>query len=280
MPTPIDTEALKQIARHHAACGLTSRLRGLPYERCAELPWVVRYLRPRFGEPLRYLDIGSGASPLPTFILRNSRWDVTCLDKFHSVRKQFRFLEALGPNGDAPRFHVVEKDLLESGLPSESFDVVTIVSVIEHFEGGTDSAAMRTLGRLLRPGGQVVLTTLMNEPHYREFYLREHVYGEEFRGKPVFYQRHYDVRSLSERIIKPSGLAEKERVYFGDYGFQCFERVMQQPKALRALYMWSTPRLASRFLTYDGRPVSREGMRMNTASGVILVLEKPGSHKA
>jgi hypothetical protein len=91
----------------------------------------------------------------------------------------------------------------------------------------------------------------------------------------VFYQRHYDLRSLIERIIQPSGLFEAHRVYFGDYGFQCFEKILQQPKPLRALYTWCTPWLAIHHLSYRSYPVSRKEMRMNTASGLILVLEKP-----
>jgi hypothetical protein len=95
----------------------------------------------------------------------------------------------------------------------------------------------------------------------------------------VFYQRHYDVASVQQRLIAPSGLRELDRAYFGDYGFQFFERVLQRKlpgplKPLRALYKWATPLFASRFLTYSDRPVSRRDMATNTASGVILVLTK------
>jgi SAM-dependent methyltransferase len=275
MSMQIDTVVLKDIASHHRACGFRSRLHGLPYERCAELSWVVRHLHPQFNEHFRYLDVGTGESPLPTFLLRNSQWQITCLDKCQWIRAQHRFLQALNPNGSNRRFHVVEGDLLEAELTEESFDVITLISVIEHFEGNSDSAAMRRVARLLRPGGQCILTTPVNEPFFREFYVRNNVYGSRFGGAPVYYQRHYDVRSLAERIIGPSGLIEQHRVYFGDYGFQCFEKVLQTPKPLRAFYLWSAPWLASRFASYEPHPVSRRDMRMNTASGAILVLQKP-----
>src|SRR5205807_2764917 len=274
MSTRIDSVVLTEVISHHHACSFWLRLRRLAYERCAELSWVVWHLNPRFGEHLRYLDIGSGESPLPTFVLRNSYWQVTCLDKYHSVRTQCRFLRAFNSNGSSRRFQVVEGNLLEADLPEESFDVITLISVIEYFEGNSDSAAMRRVTLLLRPGGECVLTTPMNDPFFREFYLRKSVYGSQFRGKPVYYQRHYDVRQLAERIIRPSGLVEQQRVYFGDYGFQCFERILQQPKPLRAFYLWTAPWLASRFVTYQPHPVSRRDMRMNTASGGILVLRK------
>jgi hypothetical protein len=105
------------------------------------------------------------------------------------------------------------------------------------------------------------------------------VYGEAFQKEPVFYQRHYDVPSVERRLIAPSGLREVERVYFGDYGFQFFERVLQRRlpgplKPLRALYKWATPHFARRFLTYSDKPVSRADMAVNTAAGVIVVLTK------
>lgn len=272
----INTTVLKQIAAHHRGLGLKCRLKGLPYERCAELSWVIEYLKPRFSEELHYLDIGSGESPLPTFLRADSLWEITCLDKCPWVRKQYRFSRGThATKKPAERFHVIEANLLEADLPEESFDLITCISVIEHFEGSSDSAAMKAAARLLRPGGKLILTTPVNEPFFAEFYLQKPVYGVDFRGSPVFYQRHYDLASVTERIIKPAGLMEIQRVYFGEYGFQCFEKVLQQPKPLRALYAWSTPRLAMRYLSYRPYPVSRSDMRMNTASGLILVLEKP-----
>ncbi len=174
------------------------------------------------------------------------------------------------------RLHIIEDDLLKTDLPAGSFDIVTSISVIEHFEGGLDSEAMKATARLLKPGGTLLLTTLMNEDHFKEFYLDESVYGDTHQGSPVYYQRHYDVESLGRRVIRPSGLAEEGRVYFGDYGFQCFDRMFQDvPKVIRAFYQWATPFFASRFLSYRSFPTSREGMRTNTSSGVIVVLAKP-----
>jgi len=251
-------------------------LKGLGYERCAELPWVVDHLAPRFQEEVRYLDIGTGESPLPTFLCAQTRWDITCVDKCSWVQQQHQFLQTINGAADhSKRFRVIEADLLETDFPPNSFDVITSISVIEHFEGKSDSEAMKATARLLRPGGSLVLTTLVNEPYFAEFYLARTVYGVENHGSPTFYQRHYDLRSIAERLIEPSGLVEKQRVYFGDYGFQCFEKILQQPKPLRVLYLWNKPWLAKTFLSYRSQPVSRKEMRMNTASGLILVLEKP-----
>jgi SAM-dependent methyltransferase len=237
---------------------------------------VIDYLQPRFQERLQYLDIGAGESPLPSFLYAHANWDIACLDKCSWVRKQERFAHLVKDRSvesvSGRRFVVVEADLLKAALANRSFDIVTCISVIEHFEGGLDTVAIKACARLLRPGGRLILTTLINAARFAEFYVSRAVYGEECRGSPVFYQRHYDLRSVDERLITPSGLLELDRIYFGDYGFQCFEKVMQRPKPLRAFYAWNTPWLARRYLTYRPYPISRRDMRMNTASGLILVL--------
>jgi len=277
----INRSTLAEITGHFGSLSALNRLHGLNYERCAELPYVIDRLRPRFQERLTYLDIGSGGeSPLPTYLLKHTQWSIQCVDKFDWVRRQEeyakRVLGGTSPNG---RFGVRVQDLLAADLPEETFDVITNISVIEHFPGSTDSEAMARSARLLKPGGTYILTTLMNDGFFKEHFVQQDVYGEAFRTEPVFYQRHYDVPNVQRRLIDPSGLREQDRVYFGDYGYQCFERVVQRKlpgplKPLRALYKWATPHFASRFLTYSDRPVSRSDMATNTASGVIVVLTK------
>lgn len=276
MREDIDGSTLRSIWAHQIRLEPADLIRGVPYERCAELPYVVDLLRPRFDEGLAYLDIGTGASPLPTFLLRNTRWDVTCVDKFSSVRTQHTYLERLKSVTDGSgRFKVVERDIFEADLPQASFDIISIISVIEHMEGDRDMRAMELASSLLKPGGWLVLSTPVNEGFPREYYLDEGVYGERPSEGGVFYQRHYDVAGVNQRLVRASGLRELSRVYFGEYGYQAFERLLQaKPKMLRLWYQWATPILARRFLEYRDFPVGRRDMLMNTASGVIVLLEK------
>jgi 2-polyprenyl-3-methyl-5-hydroxy-6-metoxy-1,4-benzoquinol methylase len=275
----IDSRFLRPIVDHYYRLGRANRLRGFAYERCAELPYVLKTLEPLFREKLRYLDIGSGGeSPLPTWLLVNTNWDITCVDKFAWVRSQLAHASRVASAEEvAKRFHVVEMDFLETRLPARSFDVITNISVIEHFEGNSDSEAMAASGELLRPGGTYVLTTPVNEGFYREIYVKRDVYGEQaVQGKAVYYQRHYDTGTIRSRLIEPSGLVEVERSYFGDYGRQFFEelggsfmrRVVNLPKRC------NMPKYALRHLSYSDRPVSRADMKDNTASGVIVVLTR------
>ncbi|MBN2475607.1 MAG: class I SAM-dependent methyltransferase [Pirellulales bacterium] len=274
----IDGAVLREIRKHDQRLGLRHRIKGLAYERCAEIPFIVQQLQGRFGQRLKHLDIGSGGdSPLPTFLLRHSNWDVSCVDKCDWVDWQHRHAQKVmrgKPYKD--RFRVIREDFLATALPAESFDVITNISVVEHFEGHLDVEAMRASARLLRPGGVYILTTPVNEGHFREFYVGKNVYGDRYQGEPVFYQRHYDLKSLDQRVIHPSGLRERQRVFFGDYGFQCFENLFQKPpRLIRTLYRWAQPHFARRYLTYNEFPASRENMRTNTASGVIVIMEKP-----
>lgn len=276
MTQKVNVQLLQSITRHHRALGLMYAIKGLNYERCAELPYIIGLLQDKFNDKLKYLDIGSGESPLPTYFLKASNWDIWCVDKFSWVQRQWKHAaRVMGGRAVENRFHVVEKDFFQADLPPESFDIITNVSVIEHFEGDLDSKAMTASAKLLKPGGYYILTTLINEGYYKEFYLEKSVYGESYNDKPVFYQRHYDLDSLESRIIKPTGLKEVSRIYFGDYGYQAFENIFQRvPKIVRAFYQWAMPWFAQRYLSYSSTPISRQEMLTNTASGVILVLQK------
>lgn len=276
----IDPVLLKELVAHTRKLDLRNFIfnSSMRFERCGELPYIVSKLQPLFGKKLNYLDIGTGNSAFPTYLLKKTNWDITCLDKHSWMNMQHGFADrVMGNTPYKDRFHVVEKNFLETELPAESFDVITNISVIEHFEGTSDSIAMEKSAKLLKPGGIYILTTPMNEGHFKEFYITQSVYGEKYKNKPVFFQRHYDVAGFESRIIKPTGLKEKERIYMGEYGFQFKETFIDPPsflKPLKVLYQWAIPSFAKKFLTYRNKPVSRPGMKIYTSSAVLTILEK------
>jgi len=274
----INNRLQRDLTTHTRKLGIKRIFRNMGYERSGELPLITSRLEPLFKKKLRYLDIGSGDSVFPTYILYKTDWDVTCIDKFSSVKKQNTYARRImNIPAYEKRFHVIEHDFLDMELPPASFDVITNISVIEHFEGNEDSFAMERSAKLLKPGGLYVLTTLINDGYFREFFLKKDIYGAEYSSAPVFYQRHYDVMSFNKRIIEPSGLAEKERIYFGDYGFQFGECFMDMPwpwKPIKIFYQWATPFFSRKFLTYRDYPISRKNMHLYTSSGVFVVLRK------
>lgn len=277
MTTHINEQLLRDIDAHAKKLRFLYRIKGFGYERAIELPLLAEYLRPRFNEPLRYLDIGTGQSIFPSWVARNSQWDVTCLDKFSWAEKQHEYAASLGLRKE--RYHVIIQDFLQTELEPESFDVITNISVIEHFEGGLDSVAMEKSARLLKPGGMYILTTPLNEGHARDWFLEQDVYGEKFERKPVFFQRHYDVASFNNRIVQASGLQEVERKYFGDYDLPFFnDRIVEQnglKKVSRTLLQMRTVEHALQHGSYRDEPVSMKGMKIYTSAGVCVVLTKP-----
>ena len=113
--------------------------------------------------------------------------------------------------------------------------------------------------------------------YFKEFYIKKSVYGEKYKKDPVFFQRHYDLDSIKDRLIKPSGLQEKERIFLGEYNFQFCEKFMILPwpiKPIKLFYQWATPFFARRFLSYRDYPVSRPDMHMYTSSCICMVLMK------
>jgi len=273
----IESRALAELNEFNRRLGLLRLLKSIGYERSAELPYVINALQDRFSRPLRCLDIGTGESVLPTYLLMNSVWDITCLDKFKSVRVQHEYARRLSlDDGILRRLHVVESDLF-SYRPDAPFDVITNISVIEHFPDDFDAKAMSYSASMLRDGGVYILTTLMNEGYPKDFYKSGSVYGTR-QGNKTFYQRHYDVASIESRLLAPSGLREISRIYFGEYGFPfgewfIFPRLARNP--LKVLYRWLSSCFAQRFVTYSDRPVSRRDMSVDSAAGIILTLSKP-----
>ena len=169
---------------------------------------MIDILRSRFAEPLSYLDIGSGGeSPLPTYLLRRSNWNVQCIDKFDWVRRQEAYAARVSGGREPGRFAVQVQDLLTADLPQEAYDIITNISVIEHFAGTSDSDAMARSARLLKPGGTYILTTLVNDGFFKEHFVQQDVYGEAFSSEPVFYQRHYDVAALPAAPHRTVGIA-------------------------------------------------------------------------
>jgi SAM-dependent methyltransferase len=91
------------------------------------------------------------------------------------------------------------------------------VSVIEHVPGDGDSAMVREIARILRPGGIAALTF-----PFRAEYAEEHVthdlYGQRYEGEPLFFYRHYDAGAVQRRLLDPADLEVIERTVWAKGG--------------------------------------------------------------
>jgi len=95
--------------------------------------------------PKTVLDVGTGMTALP-HMLRNSGLLVTAIDN----------IEDYWPKGMVNRhFHVVNDDIKNTKL-TKTFDIITCISVLEHIQD--HRAAMKSMYKLLNPGGTLILT--------------------------------------------------------------------------------------------------------------------------
>src|SRR5260370_1916346 len=86
----------------------------------------------------------------------------------------------------------------------DTFDAAYSVSVLEHIPDDGDTAALRELVRVVKPGGLVVVTVPF-DLEYRETFVDESVYEREQIGsEPVFFPRHYDEATFAGRLLRPS----------------------------------------------------------------------------
>jgi SAM-dependent methyltransferase len=148
--------------------------------RYLELPWARRALAARPGE--RVLDL---ASPkLLAVALAREGVDVVSVDTFAREVETWRRL-ARHPR---VRFDVADGRSLR--FEDASFDHAYSVSVLEHIAGDGAAAALRELGRVVRPGGRVAVTLPYAERAWEEW-RDEPVYAEGDAGR-AYFQLWYD----------------------------------------------------------------------------------------
>jgi SAM-dependent methyltransferase len=122
-------------------------------ERPVEFAFVFKHLARQW--PKQVLDVGTGATALP-HLMRNCGFLVTAID---NIRDYW-------PSSMINRhYHVMDDDITKTHL-NETFDFITCVSVLEHIKD--HQAAMRSMFRLLNPGGHLVLTVPYNDNRYSE----------------------------------------------------------------------------------------------------------------
>jgi SAM-dependent methyltransferase len=136
------------------------------------------------------------------------------------------------------------QDARHLAYPDNSFDIVYSISVIEHIPDRGDAEALEEFGRVLRPGGHVIV-----EVPYRH-QGRDYFFDYDSKGarleNPQFYERHYDAKTLRERLMNPAGLKLAGVLYQGERrAVDPWIATRRLPRILRTLVLPFEPVLAS-----------------------------------
>jgi ubiquinone/menaquinone biosynthesis C-methylase UbiE len=226
---------------------------------------------------MRLLDVGSRTSIFPLFIAHRDAVEMHATDLDPLVEALPALADRI-PGTPRGKLIVKQADLRKLPYPDNHFDRITNISVIEHVPDPGDIEGMKDLARVLKPGGKLILTTPFSATA-RDFHLNETVYSEEFKGEPVFFQRHYTDETVRTRLIEPTGLREVHRAYFGEAGYPFFNKwwVLPGPlKALKALYAWRAPAISGKYMDIfdSAAPLTLQSPPMITANGIFLILTK------
>ena len=150
--------------------------------RYLELPWALAGLQARPGQ--RVLDL---ASPkLLGVALARRGVDVTSVDQFEREIETWR---ALTEGEQHLRLELA--DGRELPFEDASFDHEYSISVLEHIADGGDATALAELSRVVRLGGNVLIT-LPFASTYREDWREGAVFANAPTPGPAFFQRWYD----------------------------------------------------------------------------------------
>ncbi len=159
---------IKRICRQEFEAQIFTRFN----ERPIEFSFVFRKLGEIY--PRNILDVGTGTTALP-HLMRNCGFIVTATDNIHDY----------WPSGMLNRhYHLIDDDITDTHL-SETFDLITCISVLEHIQ--KHETAVYNMFSLLKKNGHLILTFPYNEKSYVKnvYELPDSSYG---KGLPYITQ--------------------------------------------------------------------------------------------
>lgn len=127
--------------------------------RAIEYPWVLEKITEL--NPVKIADIGAGVSPLP-IMLEQRGCSITTID-FHPITRDLNNRDGWNEWGFldyskfAPTINSHNIDVLKY-RPTDKFDVIYSVSVIEHMPRKTWEQVIQWAAKYLKPGGRFILT--------------------------------------------------------------------------------------------------------------------------
>ncbi len=127
--------------------------------------WAIRKLEYSFAArsvarlgnegPLRILDIGCGVVPFCNWLALIGH-QVVAVDPSSDVIDLLRDENANGFYGSTVEYQVAHAEDLP--FADAQFDLISCISVLEHTPPGNDRLALRQMGRVLKPGGALIIS--------------------------------------------------------------------------------------------------------------------------
>lgn len=136
-----------------------------------------RYLAPNGSQTRRILDVGCGTGTMLTYLASFGKAEGVDIDE-----------EAIGYCRDRGLQNVRLGEASSLPFGDGSFDLVTALDVVEHLDD--DVAAFREMKRVLRPGGQILVTV----PAHR------FLWGDQ--DEVNMHKRRYNARELRDRLVE------------------------------------------------------------------------------
>lgn len=179
-----------------------------------ELPFVVSSID--WSNASNCLDI---SSPRIYFLYILSKYKNVSIDIVNPDCRDLavtsRYLDAIINDLGRVKKHSFDASTLP--FSDESFDIVSSISVIEHIPGDGDTFAIGEMWRVLKPGGNLVLTFPCAREYADEFRDQD-VYeqGAPQNGQKYFFQRIYNADAINTRLLKPIDAVPKKIAFFGE----------------------------------------------------------------
>lgn len=248
--------------------GVRGIIKGIDLYRAYEYPTIFLSLR-NLSEDQKgiILDIGSNRSVFVPFLALNLKGtfrrviatDVDDSSFGESLNWQYKAKSKLSLKNLEVRFCDV-RTLIKS-LPKYykgNVNVITAISTLEHLEGNGDVEASQQIGQILAPSGLCIITL----PFGKSFKCSER------RG---FFERVYDKKNLSERIVVPSKLEIINTCFFGAKGkiADLYSRMYTANSKISYF-----PTRILRIILFPLFPYMIGEVSQDKAGGVLLVMRK------
>lgn len=109
------------------------------------------------------------------------------------------------------------KALHELQPPSEGYDCIWSISVLEHISGAYDDGqSMGMLYAALKSGGRLIITIPVDRRFWIEYRDQDYYGTQQKREDGYFFQRFYDLDAIWERLLKPINCEPLELRWFGE----------------------------------------------------------------